>query len=153
LSWELDFWGRLRRAIESAGENLNVSIEDYHAVLATLLGDVAANYVQLRVYEQQIKFTQQNVDLQRKTLVLAEARFKAGGTSDLDVEQARTVLAQTEAQIPVLEISLRQANNQLCILMGMPPEDLNARLGSGEIPTAPADVAAGVPADLLRRRP
>ena len=153
LAWEIDFWGRLRRAIESANETLNVSVKDYDAVLVTLLGDVAANYVQIRILEQQIKFTRANVDLQNKTLVLAEARFNAGGTSDLDVEQARTLLAQTKAQIPFLEISLRQANNQLCILMGMPPEDLKARLGAGEIPTAPPDVAAGIPADLLRRRP
>ncbi|MDB5392039.1 MAG: efflux system, outer rane lipoprotein CmeC [Planctomycetaceae bacterium] len=152
-AWELDFWGRFRRAIESANENLNASVSNYDAVLVTLLGDVATNYVQIRTLEQQIKFTQANVDLQRQTLVLAEARFKAGATSDLDVEQARTVLAQTEAQIPVLEISQRQASNQLCILMGMPPEDLSAWLGKGDIPTAPADVAAGVPADLLRRRP
>ncbi len=153
LAWEIDFWGRLRRAIESAKENLNVSVEDYDAVLVTLQGDVAANYVQIRTLEKQIKYTQDNVELQAKTLVLAEARFNAGATSDLDVEQARTVLAQTKAQIPVLEINVRQASNQLCILMGMPPEDLQARLGEGDIPTASSDVAAGVPIDLLRRRP
>jgi NodT family efflux transporter outer membrane factor (OMF) lipoprotein len=153
LAWELDFWGRFRRAIESAGENLNVSVENYDAVLVTLLGDVAASYVQIRTLERQLEYQRANVELQRKTLVLADARFKGGGTSDLDVEQAKSVLAQTEAQVPVLEISLRQANNQLCILMGMPPEDLKARLGAGDIPTAPPDVAAGIPADLLRRRP
>lgn len=153
LSWELDFWGRLRRAIESANESFYSSVENYDAVLVTLLGDVATAYIQIRTLEKQIAFTQANVELQTKTLTLAEARFQGGATSDLDVEQARTVLAQTKAQIPVLEISMRQANNQLCILMGMPPEDLKARLGAGEIPTAPPDVAAGVPADLLRRRP
>lgn len=153
LSWELDFWGRLRRAIESANESFYSSVENYDAVLVTLLGDVANAYIQIRTLEKQIAYTQANVELQSKTLVLAEARFKGGATSDLDVEQARTVLAQTKAQIPVLEISLRQSNNQLCILMGMPPEDLKACLGDGEIPTAPIDVAAGIPADLLRRRP
>lgn len=153
LSWELDFWGRLRRQIEAADENLDVAVENYHALQVTMLGDVAATYIQIRILEQQIKFTQANVELQSKTLVLAEARFNAGATSDLDVEQAKTVLAQTKAQIPVLETNLRVANNQLCILMGTPPEDLNVRLGSSDIPTAPRDVAAGIPADLLRRRP
>lgn len=153
LSWELDFWGRFRRAIEYANETFYASVENYDAVLVTLLGDVANAYVQIRTLEQQIKYTQANVELQEQTVVLAEARFKGGATSDLDVEQAKTVLAQTKAQIPVLEIQLRTSNNQLCILMGMPPEDLNPFLGQGEIPTAPPDVAAGIPADLLRRRP
>ena len=67
--------------------------------------------------------------------------------------QARSTLEQTEAQIPELEISLRQANNQLCVLLGIPPEELRARLGPGHILTAPAEVAVGIPADLLRRRP
>jgi NodT family efflux transporter outer membrane factor (OMF) lipoprotein len=153
LAWEIDFWGRLRRAVESADDNLDAMVKNYDAVLVTLLGDVASTYIQIRILEQQIKFTQANVDLQAKTLVLAEARFEAGGTSDLDVEQAKTLLAQTKAQVPALEISLRLAHNNLCVLLGMPPEDLNARIGAGEIPVASPDVAAGVPLDLLRRRP
>ena len=67
--------------------------------------------------------------------------------------QARSTLEQTEAQIPELEIALRQANNQICILLGIPPEELQAKLGPGSIPTAPPEVAVGIPADLLRRRP
>src|SRR5205807_4582933 len=70
-----------------------------------------------------------------------------------DVAQARSTLEQTEAQIPELLISLRQTNNQLCILLGIPPEELGPKLGSAPIPTAPTEVAAGIPADLLRRRP
>src|SRR5207247_4650243 len=66
---------------------------------------------------------------------------------------ARSTLEQTEAQIPELLISLRQTNNQLCILPGIPPEELGPKLGSAPIPTAPTEVAAGIPADLLRRRP
>jgi NodT family efflux transporter outer membrane factor (OMF) lipoprotein len=153
LAWELDFWGRFRRMIESADERLNVSVQNYDAVLVTLLGDVASNYVLIRTLERQIELTRQNAELQRKTLILADARFKGGTATDLDVQQAKSVLKQTEAQIPVLEISLRQANNQLCTLMGMPPEDLHKQLGAGEIPTAPAIVVTGIPADLLRRRP
>jgi NodT family efflux transporter outer membrane factor (OMF) lipoprotein len=86
-------------------------------------------------------------------LKVAEARFKAGTVSELDVDQARSTLAQTEAQIPELEIGLRQTNNQLCILLGIPPEELQARLGNGSIPSAAAEVAVGIPAELLRRRP
>jgi NodT family efflux transporter outer membrane factor (OMF) lipoprotein len=153
LAWELDFWGRFRRAIESANASLDASVEDYDAVLVTLLGDVATYYLQLRTSEQRIAYAEANVQLLRETLRIAEARFKAGTTGELDLVQARSTLEQTEAQISELEISLRQANNQLCVLLGIPPEELRARLGPGGIPTAPAEVAAGVPADLLRRRP
>jgi NodT family efflux transporter outer membrane factor (OMF) lipoprotein len=153
LAWELDFWGRFRRAIESANDLLEASVEDYDAVLVTLLGDVATSYLQVRTLEQRIVYAYANVALLRETLRIAEARFKAGTTGELDVVQARSTLEQTEAQIAELEISLRQANNQLCILLGIPPEELRARLGSGGIPTAPAEVAAGIPAELLRRRP
>jgi NodT family efflux transporter outer membrane factor (OMF) lipoprotein len=153
LAWELDFWGRFRRAIESADASLDASIEDYDTVLVTLLGDVATNYVQLRTFERRIEYTRANVQLQRETLKIVEARFKAGTTTKLDVVQARSTLEQTEALIPELQISLRQTNNQLCILLGIPPEQLGPKLGSAPIPTAPAEVAAGIPADLVRRRP
>jgi NodT family efflux transporter outer membrane factor (OMF) lipoprotein len=153
LGWELDFWGRFRRAIESNEANLGASVADYDDVLVTLLGDVATNYVQFRTLEQQIDYARFNVELQRQTLTIVEARFKAGTTSELDVRQSRSTLAQTEAGIPELEISARQAANRLCILMGIPPQDLQARLGKLPIPTAPVDVAIGIPADLLRRRP
>jgi NodT family efflux transporter outer membrane factor (OMF) lipoprotein len=153
LSWELDFWGRYRRAVESAEDTLDASVENYDAVLVTLLGDVATAYVQVRTFQEQIRLTQANAALQRKTLVIAQARYKGGTATELDVDQAQSNLSQTESQIPQLAIQLRQANNQLSILLGIPPEDLLPRLGAADIPAAPADVAAGIPADLLRRRP
>jgi NodT family efflux transporter outer membrane factor (OMF) lipoprotein len=153
LAWELDFWGRFRRAIESTGASLDASVEDYDDVLVTLLSDVATNYVLMRTTEERIRYAKENVDVQRKTLGIAQARFKAGTVRELDVDQAETVLYQTEATIPELEITLRQATDQLCILLGIPPEELRAKLGRARIPTAPVDVAVGIPADLLRRRP
>jgi NodT family efflux transporter outer membrane factor (OMF) lipoprotein len=153
LNWELDFWGRFRRAIESGAANLDASVEGYDDVLVTLLGDVATNYVQMRTFEGRIEFAMANVRLQRETLTITEARFRGGTTSELDVYQARSTLEQTEAEVSELEISLRQTINQLCVLLGMPPEELRARLGPAPIPDAPVDVAVGIPADLLRRRP
>jgi NodT family efflux transporter outer membrane factor (OMF) lipoprotein len=153
LAWELDFWGRFRRAIESANDSLDASVEDFDYVLVTLLGDVANYYAQVRTFEQRIAYARTNVELLRQTLQIADARYKAGTTGELDVLQARSTLEQTEAQISELEISLRQANNQLCILLGIPPEELRSRLGPGPILTAPAEVAVGIPAELLRRRP
>jgi NodT family efflux transporter outer membrane factor (OMF) lipoprotein len=153
LAWELDFWGRFRRAIESSTASLDASVENYDAVLVTLLGDVATDYVQVRTFQQRIEYARANVQIQREALRIAEGRFKAGTTGELDVDQARSTLAQTEATIPVLEISLRQANNQLCVLLGIPPEDLQCKVGKAPIPTAPAEAAAGVPMELIHRRP
>ena len=153
LAWEVDFWGRFRRAIEAADGDLNASVENYDDVLVTLLGDVAQYYVQIRTYEQQILLTRANVELQKETLRLVTARFEGGQVSELDVDQAQSLLMQTEATIPVLEISLRTANNQLCVLMGRPTVDLEPQIGPADIPVAPPDVAVGIPADLLRRRP
>ncbi len=153
LSWELDLWGRLRRAIESDADNLDASVENYDDVLVTLLGDVATNYVTYRTTQRRIEYAQANVALQRKTLAIVIGSKRAGVVADLDVVQARSTLEETEAAIPELEIALRQAANQLCILLGIPPQDLQARLGTGVIPTAPTEVTVGIPADLLRRRP
>ncbi len=158
LNWELDFWGRFRRAIESAEDSLNASVESYDDVLVTLLGDIATSYVQMRTFEQRIKYARANVDIQLATLKIAEAKFRGGLVPGLDVDQARSLLAQTQAQIPELEIGLRQSTNKLSILLGMPPQDLSAKLAPPPnprepIPTAEATLAFGIPADLLRRRP
>src|SRR5690349_3158478 len=153
MAWELDFWGRYRRAIEASQDELDVSVENYDDVLVTLLGDVASTYVQLRTTQEQIKLTKANIAIQRETLTIAEAKFKAGTVSEVDVDQARSNLAQTEALIPQLEIQLRQAGDRLCVLLGVPPEDVLPKVGEAPIPTSPTEVAAGVPADLVRRRP
>jgi NodT family efflux transporter outer membrane factor (OMF) lipoprotein len=153
LSWELDLWGRLRRAIEAGSASLDASVENYDDVLVTLLGQVATAYTNMRITEQRIKYARENVEIQRQTLEIVEARFKRGVVTRLDLAQATSTLEQTRATIPELEISLRQFNNQLCVLLGTPPEELRAKLGASPIPTAPVEVAVGIPADLLRRRP
>ncbi|HYV36676.1 MAG TPA: efflux transporter outer membrane subunit [Gemmataceae bacterium] len=153
LSWELDFWGRLRRAVESANDNLDASVNDYDDVLVTLLSDVATNYVQMRVTEQRIKYARENVKLQEKTWKIALARIKIDADGELSASQSEALLKQTAAAIYELEISQRLSANQLCILLGIPPEDLATRLGTGPIPTAPPEVGLGIPANLLRRRP
>jgi NodT family efflux transporter outer membrane factor (OMF) lipoprotein len=153
LGWEIDFWGKIRRTIESADDALESSVDDYDNVMVTLIGDVATAYVQYRILEQQIFYTQRNVDLQRGLLKIATQQWKAGQKGELPVVQSTSLLEQLEATIPLLEISLRQANNQLCVLLGMPPTDLAAKLGRAPIPTSPAEAVVGIPADLIRRRP
>jgi NodT family efflux transporter outer membrane factor (OMF) lipoprotein len=153
LSWELDFWGRMRRAITAAEGTLEASAAQYDQVMVTLLGDVASNYVQIRTIQEQIKLVRSNVELQQRILNIADRRFKAGKKNELDSHQARSTLAETESQIPLLKIKLRQAGNRLCILLGMPPRDIETELSPGPIPSAPQAVVIGIPAELLRRRP
>jgi NodT family efflux transporter outer membrane factor (OMF) lipoprotein len=152
MAWELDFWGRFRRAIESDEATLDASVELYDAALLTLEGDIATNYVQMRTTELRIKYAIENVRAQQDTLEIVRARVPARAT-DLELSQALSTLAATEAAIPELEIALRQSITQLCILLGIPPEELRARLGPAPIPTAPQEVVLGIPADLIRRRP
>ncbi len=153
LAWELDFWGRFRRAVEAADADLQASIEDYDDVLVVLLGDVGITYVEIRTLQSRLAAVRANVDAQRGALRIAEVRFSEGRSTKLDVFQAQNNLAQTESAIPALELALRRASNRLCILCGTPPRDLEQELGIGPIPVPPVDVAVGVPADLLSRRP
>ncbi|MCK9376714.1 MAG: efflux transporter outer membrane subunit [Syntrophobacterales bacterium] len=153
-SWELDFWGKFRRAIQSADASLLASVANYDSTLVSLTGDVASFYIAIRTLEKRLIIAQENVETQRESLQIAEARFAGGTTSERDVEQARTVLASTQATIPVLETQLRQAKDALCVLLGMPPKELTDLMkGNAVIPKPPAEVVVGIPIDLLRRRP
>ena len=153
-AWELDFWGKFRRSVEAADASLAASIAGYDNLLVILTGEVAAAYVVIRTLEQRLEFARSNVVVQQRSLKIAEVRFKEGATSELDVQQARSLLRNTQSLIPVLETSVRQAKHGLSVLMGIPPSDLAEFLeGPSDIPKAPTQVAVGIPADLLRRRP
>jgi NodT family efflux transporter outer membrane factor (OMF) lipoprotein len=152
-SWELDFWGRYRRSIESANASWQSSVEQYGETLVMLLSEVATTYVQLRTFEERLDFARHNVTIQAGSLKIAESRFSEGVATELDVRQARTSLAQTESAIPPLEAGWRQASNRLCVLLGMPVNQLADQFPPAPIPHAPPQLAVGVPADLLRRRP
>jgi NodT family efflux transporter outer membrane factor (OMF) lipoprotein len=153
-SWELDFWGKYRRAVESADAGLFSSVAAYDSALVSLTGDVASAYVLIRPIEDRLKIAGDNLGIQKESLKIAQARFQGGATSERDVQQALTQLNSTEATIPQLETQLRQAQNALCTLLGIPPGDLRDSLsGTSGIPEAPLEVAVGIPAELLRRRP
>lgn len=153
-AWELDFWGRFRRGIESADAALDASVADYDSVLVLVASEVASNYVLVRSLQEQLVYTRQNVTAQRDTIGLSRLRFEAGAVSELDVTTAQATLANTQALIPQLEDSLRQTKMALCLLLGRTPSDLESELaGPGAVPVAPPEIAIGIPADLLRRRP
>jgi NodT family efflux transporter outer membrane factor (OMF) lipoprotein len=154
VNWELDFWGKFRRAIESADAAYLASIANYDYVLATLLGDVATTYIGIRTLQTQIEIARENIVRQKKALAIAQAKYHGGTATKLDVYQAQNVLAQTESTIPQLTIQLNQGLNALAVLLGMSPQPMDGLLrGSTGIPVPPKAVAVGIPADLVRRRP
>jgi NodT family efflux transporter outer membrane factor (OMF) lipoprotein len=162
-TWEIDFWGKIRRTIESTEDLVESSVDDYDNVMVTLIADVATAYVQYRIFEQQIYYTRQNVEFQRGLLKIATDQWKSGQKGELPVAQSGSLLEQLESLIPLQEIGLRQANNQLCVLLGIPPTELAAKLGLSPTevrdrlgkptPVLPPEVVVGIPADLIRRRP
>lgn len=153
-TWELDVWGRFRRGIEAADAALLASVATYDDVLVSLVAEVARNYTLLRTLEERLIVARENVAIQERSFEIADAKFKGGTVTELDSAQAASLLRDTEAQIPGLESDIRQTQNTLCVLLGVPPQDLQHLLGGAQpIPSPPAEVAVGIPADLLRRRP
>jgi NodT family efflux transporter outer membrane factor (OMF) lipoprotein len=154
VAWELDFWGKFRRSIQTGVANLQASIADYDDNLVFLTSEVARFYIALRTSEERLSVAYDNVKIQTESLRLAKAQFDAGAVTELDVFQSRALLRSTEATIPGLESDIRQAKNALAILLGKLPGEIDAMFARpGHIPKMPADIAIGVPAELLRRRP
>ncbi|MEG9435443.1 efflux transporter outer membrane subunit [Edaphobacter sp. HDX4] len=153
-TWEADFWGKYRRAIKEQKAVYVSSIDDYQNALVSLCAEVARTYVAIRTFEELIEQGRQNVRIQEESLRIADARFRNGATSELDVAQARELLESTRASIPQLEIGLAQSQNALSTLLGQPTGTVQSLLqGPQTIPAAPSQVAVSIPADMLRRRP
>jgi multidrug efflux system outer membrane protein len=152
LSFEIDIWGRLRRASEAARADLLASEEARRAVVMTLVSDVASAYLRLRELDVELETTQRNVASRRRSLQIVRDRFDAGLTSALDLRQAEAELASTAALIPDLERQVSQTENQLSILLGRNPGSISrGRPLAGQ--TFPPTVPAGLPSALLARRP
>jgi NodT family efflux transporter outer membrane factor (OMF) lipoprotein len=153
-SWELDFWGKFRRGIESADAEWQATVADYDNALVSLTADVATSYIAIRTLEKRLDIARQNAETRKESLQIAEDKARFGTVTQLDVEQAKAELDDTLATIPSLESQLRQARNSLCVLLGMAPKDVTDSLaGATEIPVSPPEVVVGIPEDLLRRRP
>jgi outer membrane protein, multidrug efflux system len=153
-SWEIDVFGGKRRALQAANADLQATEEDRRAVLVSLLAEVARNYVELRGAQRRIAIARQNLRAQQEVLEITQLRFDKGLASELDVSQAKAVLASTQSEVPTLETILKQASHRLSVLLGQPPGALEATLANeAPIPAPPPEVPTGLPAELLRRRP
>jgi NodT family efflux transporter outer membrane factor (OMF) lipoprotein len=153
-AWELDFWGKFRRAVQSDMGKLEASIANYDDILVTLTAEVARTYIFIRTLEERLAIAIENVKIQEQSLKITETRFNEGDVTELDVQQARALLRDTQATIPRIQADLRQSKNGLAILLGMLPGELKDILEAPKlIPAVPAEISVGVPSELLRRRP
>lgn len=153
-TWELDFWGRFRRGIEAADANLLASIASYDDLLVLLTAQVADAYAVFRTTEEQLRIASENLAIQERSYEITEVIYRNGAGSELDAQRARTLLLSTQATIPDLETTLRQSENALDVLLGMPPGDLSTLLGGeGKLPDVPETLLVGLPAEMLRQRP
>jgi NodT family efflux transporter outer membrane factor (OMF) lipoprotein len=154
VNWELDFWGRFRRGIESADAAFMASVAAYDQAQVLLTAAVVDVYTVIRATEEQLRISHENVAIQQRSYDIAEVLYKNGADSELDMQQAQTLLLSTQATIPGLEIALAQSRNALSTLLGTAPGTVKDTLAQGGgIPAVPADIAVGIPADMLRRRP
>jgi len=151
FNWEIDFFGRLRRASEAAQGDLLATEDGARAVMASLVGDVAQSWFELRVLDELIAITERNVELQQASLDLTRLRVQGGVASGLDEQQALSLLASTRAELPSLRQQAQQVENRLSVLLGRPPGSI-PRPASAVTTAVPPDIPVGLPAQLLERR-
>ena len=153
-AYDLDLWGKNRRAVEAAVAAARSSEEARRAALLNVEAEVASNYIQLRGTETVLDITQKNLDLANQLVDLTVERQQAGLTTSLDVANARATAAQIASQIPGLTTQRDAFINQIGELLGITPDSLPANLATAQpVPLTPPDVPIGMPSDLLRRRP
>jgi NodT family efflux transporter outer membrane factor (OMF) lipoprotein len=153
-SWEIDIFGGVRREVEAADADLAASEDGMRGALISLQGEVARNYIELRGLQLRVNIAFQEVKSRRENLGLVEARFRAGLVNQLDVTRVKGELSSAEARIPPLENAVLAVLHRLGVLLGQEPMSLVEPLRvARELPEVPPDLPAGLPSELLRRRP
>jgi NodT family efflux transporter outer membrane factor (OMF) lipoprotein len=153
-AWEADFWGKFRSDVKANDASHLATVADYDNAIVSLTAEVARTYAVMRTFEVLVEQARSNATLQEEGLRIADSRFRHGVTSELDVAQAATLLETTRTSIPKLQSGLLQSENALSTLLGQPTGSMEALVVQSKgIPVATAEVAASLPAELLRRRP
>jgi multidrug efflux system outer membrane protein len=151
LSYEIDLWGRIRRSVESANADAGSAEADFHSVLLTLTGDVAANYFLLRSQDAELEALRRLATTREKGIGLIEQRFNAGNTPETDFAKAKSELAITRAELADVKRQREETVSVLALLCGQPASNFSMAERS-TIPSAPS-IPAGLPASVLERRP
>jgi multidrug efflux system outer membrane protein len=152
LSFEVDLWGKLRRATEAARANLLSAEENRKAVITTLVSDVAGAYLKLRELDYELEISKNTLDTRQQSLDLVKSRESGGVATLLDLRQAEQLVDTAAQTIPGIEQQIEQTENQIHLLLGEPPGTV-ARGQSLTAQEVPPDVPPGLPSSLLERRP
>lgn len=153
-NWEIDLFGANRRAVEAARYGMDASEEELRATLLTLIGDMAAYYVEARGYQARIALARRTAASQNESAALTRTKLEAGAASAVDVANASGQAAGTAAAIPELESAYAQTVHRLSVLTGRPPAALAERLRKhAPIPRPKLPIPTGIPADILSVRP
>ncbi|HEV2454654.1 MAG TPA: efflux transporter outer membrane subunit [Verrucomicrobiae bacterium] len=153
FSYEVDLWGRVRRSFESARADAQASLADYYNVLLTVQSDVAQNYFALREVDQEISIVTGTINLRNEQVRFVRSRYEGGIGSDLEIAQAETELATTEADAASLARRRDELENAIAILVGINPSAFHVEQNTNDWAPAPPEIPAGLPGDLLERRP
>ncbi len=151
LSYELDIWGRVRRSFEAAHDEAGASVASYETVLLTLKADVAQNYFTLRAIDVERAILRNTIELRKEALQLVQSRYKGGAASELDFSRAETELATTESEYIGLGKNRAALENALAVLIGKSASEFS--LAEESLNTIPPVIPAGLPSELLERRP
>jgi NodT family efflux transporter outer membrane factor (OMF) lipoprotein len=153
-SWEIDLWGRVRRAVESSDANAAAGLEDLHDAELTVIAEVARNYFELIGVRDQLRTARDDVATATDQLELTRYRTQGGLVTNLDLSVQQAQLSNVRAQIPLLERRETMLENALAFMVGADPRSLNEMLSESQsMPTMPAVVSTGLPSELARRRP
>jgi multidrug efflux system outer membrane protein len=153
-AWELDVFGGTRRAVEAANAEIGAAEFSERDVLVSVLAEVAREYINARAAQQHLIIAQENIKAEQDVLSLTTNRFANGLGNDVDVQQARAALANTESQLPVYQTAFEESVHALAVLLGQEPGALMQEMSAEKnIPLTPPFVPVGLPSELLQRRP
>lgn len=154
MSWEIDLFGRQLQNVKAAAKRVEQTVENYYGAQVTLTADVAAAYIALRGAQTQLQVVRRNVETRGETTEITRWKQEAGISDMLEVQQAVSTLEQARALIPGLEKTIAETKNQLAVLCGRAPGQLDSLLARpGSLPRVPAKIATGIPAEALNNRP
>lgn len=151
MQYEIDLWGRLRRAVEAAESEAHASESDLRQILLTLRAELASNYFSMRSLDAEIETFRNAIELRKKSLDLNRMRFKAGDTNEVDVSRAETELASTEAELAGLRRTRSDFEDAIAVLVGEPSSDF--KIAAKPLTSEPPRIPVSVPSELLERRP
>jgi NodT family efflux transporter outer membrane factor (OMF) lipoprotein len=153
-AWELDLFGRVTRRIEASTADAQARVEAQRGVRVSLLAELALNYIEYRAYEKRIGIARGNIGALQQTLDIVRARYESGLAEELQLARAESNLATEQSRVPPLEAGRDRAAHRLAVLTGQRPGTLSVLLAEQHpVPAPSPEVAVGIPADLLRRRP